>query len=438
MSLRGRLLLLLGLSWLLLGGGMTLWLYERASSQMDSALDSRLAASAGMVGRLLSQLPLAEASPAQGEAAPLDVLARDGVACEVSEWRAEVLARTVARTPGSPRLRAAGNGFGYLEQKGVRWRTYVLEQGELRIATADRMDLRDGLRREVALAAILPFGVCLLAGSLLLWLGIGRGLAPLERLRRALTADVPLERIDLPRTPVPRELRPFTQTISGLLRRMREALLRERRFADNAAHEMRTPLTVVTTHLQVLDRLTPPEDPRRASLGSALQGANRLRRLIDQLLSLARVENAAAPAERAELAAAARQALEGLAPQRLELDLPRAPVHVGMPAPLLASALRNLVDNALKYSPADRPVRIAAAVSGATVDVRVRDHGPGLPAEALEMAQEPFWRGGRQVEGSGLGLAIVAAIARRFDGRLELVNAAGGGLECRLALPRAG
>ncbi|MCJ9712108.1 sensor histidine kinase [Bordetella hinzii] len=109
-----------------------------------------------------------------------------------------------------------------------------------------------------------------------------------------------------------------------------------------------------------------------------------------------------------------------------------------MPAPLLASALRNLVDNALKYSPADRPVRIAAAVSGATVDVRVRDHGPGLPAEALEMAQEPFWRGGRQVEGSGLGLAIVAAIARRFDGRLELVNAAGGGLECRLALPRAG
>ncbi len=188
MSLRGRLLLLLGLSWLLLGGGMTLWMYERASSQMDSALDSRLAASAGMVGRLLSQLPLPEAAPAQGGAAPLDVLARDGVACEVSEWRAEVLARTVARTPGSPRLRSADNGFGYLEQKGVVWRTYVLEQGDLRIATADRMDLRDGLRREVALAAILPFGVCLLAGLLLLWLGIGRGLAPLERLRRALTA----------------------------------------------------------------------------------------------------------------------------------------------------------------------------------------------------------------------------------------------------------
>lgn len=449
MSLRTRLLGMLGLTWLLLGGTMMIWMYHRAADQLDGALDSRLAASASMVARLVAQWPQAPVGVTPDEPQAIDVLARDGVACEVSQWRAEVLARTLARTPGSPKLQAAHNGLGYLEQKGVRWRTYVLEQGNLRIATADRMDLRDGLKREVALTALLPFGVCLLVGLGLLWLGVARGLAPLERVRRLLTADVPLQRLDVSQARVPQELQPFTRTIDELLQRMRLALQRERRFADNAAHEIRTPLTVVKTHLQILQRLMPAQASAacRTSLDSALLGADRLRRLVDQLLALTRIEHAPAQApdgsvsgdapEHAppdtDLAATLRLAFEGLPQSRLRLHMPEHAVRVAVPAALLASALRNLVDNALKYSPAT--VDIAVEVDTAQVEIRVSDQGPGMDEAALRLALEPFWRGGQQVEGSGLGLAIVAAIARRFQGRLVLDNQPSGGLCCRLTLP---
>ncbi|AUL48035.1 hypothetical protein BBB39_15170 [Bordetella trematum] len=453
MSLRARLLALLGLTWLLLGGTMMIWMYHRAADQLDEALDSRLAASANMVARLITQWPQPQADAPLKDPASIDVLARDGVACEVSEWRAEVLTRTLARTPGSPKLQAAADGLAYLDQKGVRWRTYVLEQGDLRIATADRLDLRDSLKREVALTALLPFGVCLLAGLGLLWLGIGQGLAPLERVRRLLTADVPLQRLDVSQARVPRELQPFTQTIDGLLQRMRLALQRERRFADNAAHEIRTPLTVVKTHLQILERLAPAEVNAawRQSLGSAVQGADRLRHLIDQLLALTRAEYssagedaglqgdpaaAAGPAQTpgCELPYALGLALEGLERSRLELRLPPAGLRVALPAPLLASAVRNLLDNALKYSSGS--VTLTARAQDGEIEIQVCDQGAGLDENALRLAVEPFWRGGQQVEGSGLGLAIVAAIARRFGGRLRLENAPGGGLRCRLIVPR--
>ena len=167
-----------------------------------------------------------------------------------------------------------------------------MEADDLRIATADRMDMRTSLRREIALTALLPLAVGLLVGLILLWLGIGRGLAPMERLRRALARAQPLSELDMQYRNIPKELRPFTRTIAQLLRSMEQTLDRERRFSDNAAHEMRTPVTAVKTHLQVLARLPVPTASGlwRQSLNHALQGVARLERLLEQLLLLARVE----------------------------------------------------------------------------------------------------------------------------------------------------
>lgn len=224
---------------------------------------------------------------------PLDVLARDGVACEVSQWRGEVLSRTIARVDGGPALRDASAGFGSLIQHGVAWRTYVMEEGDLRVATAHWMYMRTALRTEIALTTLVPLTAGLLAGLLLLWLGIGRGLAPMERLRRSLAQGRPLAELQLRYRRIPNELLPFAQTITQLLRSMEQALERERRFSDNAAHEMRTTVTAVKTHLQVLALLSAPTESALwcQSLDHALLGTAWLERLLEQLLLLARVEN---------------------------------------------------------------------------------------------------------------------------------------------------
>lgn len=439
MTLRLRLLLLLGMAWLTLGGAVTAWMYHRTSAQFESVLDSRLAASASMVGRLATELPELQGGAGRDPNLPIGTLPRDGVACELSQMRGATLVRVIARTPGSPALHGVAVGFGSLIQGGVAWRTYVRQEGSFHIAVADRMDLRESLRREVAWAAALPLLVCFLTGLPLLWIGIRKGLAPLERLRRSLSSEGPVDRVVMPAGKVPRDLAPFTRTISLLLDRVKIALQRERRFADNAAHEMRTPLTVVKTHLQVLQRLLGdhPDPMAREALKNAAAGTERLRRLLDQLLELARVENgvqALLADESSEVSTAVRSVVEELPGGRIRIQMPPGRMFVAVPLALLVSALRNLLDNAMKYSASDLPVHLIVRVTEGTVEFRVLDAGQGLPEEALERALEPFWRGGQSTEGSGLGLAIVASISQRFNGSFSLANAPGGGLDCRLRL----
>ncbi|PQZ67664.1 two-component sensor histidine kinase [Achromobacter sp. MYb9] len=443
MSLRIRLLLLLGGVWILLGGMMTLWMFERATTKVDDALDARLASSASMVARLISQIPVGAGAPFGMPEGPLDVLARDGVACEVSQWRGEVLSRTIARVDGGPALRDASAGFGSLIQHGVAWRTYVMEEGDLRVATADRMDMRTALRTEIALTALVPLAAGLLAGLLLLWLGIGRGLAPMERLRRSLAQGKPLAELQLRYRRIPKELRPFAQTITQLLRSMEQALERERRFSDNAAHEMRTPVTAVKTHLQVLARLPAPTESAlwRQSLDHALLGTARLERLLEQLLLLARVENSTeqvfGDGLHCDAVVVLKPLIKALPTARITLASPSESIHVALSDTLLVSAVRNLLDNALAYSPADQTIDVTLTPSASSLEISVRDRGPGLSADQCERAVEPFWRGVRHTSGSGLGLSIVAAIAKQHGGLLQLLPAPDGGLACRLTLPLA-
>ena len=429
------------MAWIALGGAMTLWMVERATTQVDNALDARLASSASMVARLVSQLPLSTVEQPGVPGISVDVLARDGVACEVSQWRGEVLSRTVARVAGGPALRDAPAGFGSLTQHGVTWRTYVMEADDLRIATADRMDMRTSLRREIALTALLPLAVGLLVGLILLWLGIGRGLAPMERLRRALARAQPLSELDMQYRNIPKELRPFTRTIAQLLRSMEQTLDRERRFSDNAAHEMRTPVTAVKTHLQVLARLPVPTASGlwRQSLNHALQGVARLERLLEQLLLLARVEkdednpsDSSAVCDAVDVVA---QVIEGMSAARVRWEMPAEAIYISLSDTLLTSAVGNLLVNALAYSPADQTVDVSVALRAGRAVISVRDHGPGLSLEQCKHATEPFWRGVWHIPGSGLGLSIVAAIARHHGGSLNLYPAPGGGLACQLTLP---
>ncbi|MBU1441320.1 MAG: two-component sensor histidine kinase, partial [Gammaproteobacteria bacterium] len=372
---------------------------------------------------------------------PLDVIGRDGLACEVSLLRGEVMIQTLARTSGSPGLAEVPTGYGTHTFGGKPWRTYVLEQGGIRIATADRIDVREGLLRDIALTASIPFALALSGSMVLLWFGIGRGLKPVEQLRAALALRRPEDASALPPMRSPPELRPLVETVERLLARTHAAIDRERRFTDDAAHELRSPLTGIKTHLQVL-RLASrkPEQERIAAqaLTDAERGVLRLQATLEQLLLLARLDGTAAIEvfDPADAAAAVRQAVDDArtkpgTTQEIRVECPSKPIAARVPAPLLNSALRNLLDNALRHG-AGSPIFLRVE-SPATDRVRftIEDQGPGMSDEECAHAVERFWRraGGG---GSGLGLSIANAIAQRHGGSLVLCRGASGGLVVHL------
>lgn len=444
-SLRARLLVIIGASLVLLWTAVAAWMMLELRGELRTALDDRLAASARMVAGLARQFPTASVGAGPAAQPLLDVVARDGLACEVSLVRGEVSTEKLARTASAPALDDAAPGYSTGVYGGKPWRIYVLHQGGLRIATADRIDAREALLKDVALTAAVPFGVALLGTLFALWLGIGGGLAPLERMRHALAQRRPDDDTPLPSAPVPTELRPLVGTIAHLLERVRGTIARERRFTDDAAHELRTPLTAVKTHLQVL-RLALSRNQGAQEVGEALthadQGVLRMQRTLEQLLLLARLEGGEEtdPALCADAAEAARQAAAEVeaSSKRARIVVEPGPAAwcVRVPEPLLVSALRNLLDNAVRASGPEAPVELRIGSGGdGRVKFEVLDRGPGMTEEDCAMATRRFWRRSKATGGSGLGLAIVQAIAQRHGGSVRLVPRAEGGLRAELALP---
>lgn len=444
MSLRLRLLLIIGVSLTVLWTAVAAWMLMDARQSLRDALDNRLAASARMVAGLVAQFPNPQDIAASG-AKPLDVIARDGVACEVSLVRSEVVTRTVARTAGSPDLTSVELGFGTHIYGGKRWRTYVLRQGNIQIATADSIDVREGLVREMIFSAGLPFVVALLGSLILLWLGITHGLAPVERIRDLLAQRRPGDDSPLPKVKAPIELRPLMHTIEQLLERLQAAIVRERRFTDSAAHELRTPLTGVKTHIQVA-KLASERPGESATLNAALikadQGVRQLQNILQRLLELARLEGHPAGGETSSLPDALYAALDavrlsyGDAAARVRLQGIQDSCSVAVAHSLLVAAVQNLIDNAIRYTPAQTPIIVRVGREGDRfVHISVLDEGPGLSEQDRLDAVNRFWRGDMNVPGYGLGLSIVNAIARRHGGALKLLGRDGPGLEARLALP---
>jgi two-component system sensor histidine kinase QseC len=450
MTLRLRLVAIIGLSLAVLWSVVALWMFMDVRDELRTALDERLAASARMVAGLVSRLPPEHLQVGAPPASPLDVVARDGLACEVSLVRGEVTIQAIARTAASPGLADATLGYSTRMFGGKLWRTYVLREGGVRIATADRLDARDGLLREIALTAAVPFAVAMAGSLLLLWIGVGRGLRPIERVRTALLNRRPDADTPLPDFKAPPELQPLIDTIARLLLRVQEAIVRERRFTDDAAHELRTPLTAIKTHLQVL-RLACREGElggtASEALANAQSGVGRLHRTLEQLLLLARLEGPANPVEPEKIDPlhAARQAMADASlgdehggtdgARRIELQAPPSGARLAVPEALLVSALRNLLDNALRHSPAQGVVVLRIDRSQGDVVFSVLDEGLGMTPSEQALAVQRFWRRGGAGTGSGLGLSIVDAIARRHGGELRLSQRRGSGMQAQLRFP---
>jgi signal transduction histidine kinase len=225
-----------------------------------------------------------------------------------------------------------------------------------------------------------------------------------------------------------------------MLERLGHAFDGQRAFVADAAHELRSPLTALKLQAQLVRR-APDEAARAAAIDALVAGVDRATRLVEQLLTLARQEPGAAatPLQNVVLAPLARQVLADAAPlaqargSTLALQADEQATLQGDPA-ALAVLLRNLVDNALRYTPAGGRVEVAVVRDGAAVQLRVDDSGPGIPAAERERVFERFVRGSSAAPetGSGLGLAIVRSIALRHGAMLRLMDSPLGGLRVQL------
>ena len=331
-------------------------------------------------------------------------------------------------------------GFHEISFAGERWRTFTLKRENLWVTTADRVDERQILQSSIIFAAALPVALALLGSLLLIWFGIGRGLSPLQTLRSVLAERdaQDLQPVHVER--LPKDLQPLVATINQLFTRIAAALERERRFTNDAAHELRTPLTAIKTHIQVA-QMSPAQGAAYA-LQQAETAVERMQRTLEQLLLLARVEGAQ-DFDQAACSSAqtiARHALADLigvpGNERIEVHSELSEdVYIALPESLAVAVLRNLLDNALRYSPADSPVELLLTVEGQRLCLRVRDAGLGLSTEQFEQAKQRFWSTASAERGSGLGLAIVQAVCQRYGGQLLLQTAPNAGLDAIVYLP---
>ncbi len=442
MSLRLRAVLIAGLALLVL------WLFAAAlmirgvQDNLDRTLDERLAMSARMVSGLMQQsaVPVSGAAGESGLQRSVQVAGGEGMACQVRSLRGDVM----ARTDGSPDTLFDDHrpGYAFTELDGQVWRTFTLLDGDYRIVTADRVEERERLTGQMLVATSVPFLIAVIGGLMALWIGIGRGLAPLDTLRRILHARDTYDfgAIDIPRPPA--ELVPVMEALNGVLGRLATALSSQRAFSDAAAHELRSPLTAIDTHLQVA-RVTDGK-MAAASLEQASEGVHRLSRLLGQMLLLARTEtapneDAATPSIHSLIRAVVEQ-LPVAQQRRIALSLDGSDAASPLPDELLAAAVRNLLENALHYSPETSLVEISAVCSrpGLQGLIEIADRGPGLTAEQSARVEQRFWRGdqGRSSrEGAGLGLSIVRSVTERFGGSFGLHCREGGGLVARLTVP---
>lgn len=315
----------------------------------------------------------------------------------------------------------------------------------------------EGLRE--SLAALGRVFLLVLPGAVVLALILGyglaaRALAPVGQLTRA-ARERALHRVWADPLPEPRakdELRDLSRAFNGLLKTLAEVIESERRFTQDAAHELRTPLTALLGRLEQAQEAN--HDPEVARLlGRTQQSATNLIRLVEKLLQLARAEaGQGLLREPVALSTLAREVAEELEPLfqakglELKLELPPQPVIARGDRVALGLALRNLLDNALKFTPGGqvglRVTRDTKSQQGINISygvLEVSDSGPGIPASALPHLFERFYQAemAHRRQGSGLGLALVAAIVRWHGGEVEATNLEGGGARFRLKLPLA-
>ncbi|WP_061707205.1 quorum sensing histidine kinase QseC [Pseudenterobacter timonensis] len=336
------------------------------------------------------------------------------------------------------RYRRDGFTNGELTGDNDAWRFIWLTSpdGRYRVVVGQELEYREEMALDIVASQLTPWLVALPLMLIALIVLLNRELMPLKRLAQALRNRSPdaTNRLD---SDVPPEVRPLLDALNHLFVRTREMMNRERRFTSDAAHELRSPLAALKVQTDVAQLCADDAVARDKALAQLHAGIDRASRLVDQLLTLSRLDSLdnlqdIEPVAMADLLqsgvmdiypAAQRAGIE----VRLHIHAPQV-VRKGQPL-LLGLLVRNLLDNAVRYSPRGSTVEVTLEEGHFTV----QDNGPGLPPDALARVGERFYRPpGQEVAGSGLGLSIVKRIAALHQMTLRLENAPKGGFTARI------
>ena len=328
------------------------------------------------------------------------------------------------------------------------WRLYVKAQPTgVRLVVGQQSAARDETARTSALRTVLPLLALVPLLLVLVAFVVRRGLQPVRALSRALDHRAEHDLAALHGDEVPTEIRPFIASINRLLARVARSMQAQRRFVADAAHELRSPLTALSLQAEALEGKDLPKQARD-QIASLRQGMQRTRSLLDQMLTLARFE--ANPATVRPLAisllAVVRSVIEEQMPLAESRQIDLGVVSGAKDALVcvrdveLHAVLRNLVDNAVRYTPPGGRVDVCLRRDSGCVTLEVIDSGPGIPEAERERVFDAFYRVlGTDTDGSGLGLAIVKALADRIGARVSLHSAeadgAAGGLRVMVSFP---
>jgi two-component system sensor histidine kinase TctE len=317
--------------------------------------------------------------------------------------------------------------------------TYVTVQ------VAETLNKREALTSRILSGVLLPQFVIIPIAVVLVYFGLARGLRPLNRLQRMIEKRRPTDLSPIEVRRAPEELRPLISALNEMMLRLELNLVAQQRFIADAAHQMRTPLTGLKSQAELALLENDPAQIR-VCMEQIFVSATRSAHLINQLLALARAEASTEQVhvvERLELNGLVEQLVIDWVPaarlRRIDIGFERAHVllHVDGNSVLLIEMFKNLIDNAIKYTPLGGVVTVRLRADIRAV-FEVEDSGPGVPAEDRQRVFERFYRVlGTQVEGSGLGLPIVREIAELHRAEVELLDAHGAsGLLVRVAFPR--
>lgn len=418
-SIRARLLAWLFGGVVLVGIVGGLIVYRNALLEADAFFDYHLRQTALILRDEPVEYSLAQQLPSTDAAYDfvLQVWTLDGVRIYLS--------RPHSVLPNTTTL-----GFSTVSTSEGLWRVYGAQARTKVIQVAQPMRVREQQAADLALKTLRPFALLLPVLGILIWIAVGSALEPLQRLTTLVNARHVNALDPLPDERLPEEVRPLVDALNDLLVRLGSALGRERAFMADAAHELRTPLTALHLQIGTLTRAA-NEAERNEAMEQLSAGMQRVIRLVEQMLSLARQEPRVERSRvQVPLADIARDVVAELVPladaKQIDLGISSSQPAIVLGDPdALRTLTRNLVDNAVRYTPAGGRVDVSVEDSGAPTRavLKVVDNGPGIPSEDRVRVLDRFYRRpGTSPPGSGLGMAIVKAIADAHGATLELAS----------------
>jgi two-component system OmpR family sensor kinase len=432
-SLRGRLLWFLLAAITMAALAQAMIAYRSALHDADQIFDYHMQQ---MALALRSGAPLANsnhspsADPGNDEMV-VQVWTPDGIQVFRSISRAELPQRAVL-------------GFSNVKAKGTTYRVFSVQTSNQTVQIAQDMAVRQRMAGALALRTVGPIALMAPMLMLVVWWVVSGSLAPVARVRSQVASRQADDLSPVSESDLPDEVKPLVHELNLLFVRVRTAFDAQQHFVADAAHELRSPLAALKLQVLSLERAD-DVDARKLAIARLTAGIERATRLVEQLLVLARQEASEPTLEPVSLSDLARRTLGDMigAAQARAIDLGLQEVDevtVQGQAEALRVLLRNLIDNAIKYTPSGGTVDVSVRQDGTGIVLAVEDSGPGISPEERERVFSRFYRvPGSTATGSGLGLAIIKAIAERHGAVLSL-DASGrlGGLLVRVTFPGQG